>query len=141
MIRAPRSGHAGCNARRAVRGSSFVEVLVVILLMSIGFLGMVATQTRAFQVSVSAEDTARAVALAEEISAAMWNANDVNLPAATVSTWAARVADPSAGGLPSGTGEVAVSGAVARVTVRWTAPQSGLESRYVTDVTIARATP
>lgn len=138
MIRAPRTG---IDARRAVRGSSFVEVLVVILLMSIGFLGMVATQTRAFQVSVSAEDSARAVALAEEIAAAMWNANDVNLPTATVSTWAERVSDPSIGGLPSGVGEVAVTGAVARVTVRWTAPQTGLESRYVTDVTIARATP
>jgi type IV pilus assembly protein PilV len=111
---------------------------VVVVLFTFGLLGMVGLQAKAVQVSVSAEDSSRAALLANEIASAMWGANSVNLPAADVTAWATRVADPSGRGLPNGVGTVAVAAGVATVTVTWRAPHepAAAEHRYVTQVQI-----
>lgn len=126
-----------------LRGVSLIEVMIVVLLFSIGLVGLVTMQARATQFSVSAEDTGRAALLANELASQMWAANTVNLPAGTVTAWQDRVADMSNGGLPNSTATVAITGNVARITVQWRAPKAavGEENRYVTDVLLAAPTP
>ena len=124
---------------RRSAGMSLIEVLVSILIFSIGILGLMGLQARAVQFSISAEDSGRAALLANELAAEMWAANTVNLPAATVTAWSARATDLTRSGLPNSSADVAVSGNVARISVEWRAPRTpvGQESRYVTDVLIA----
>lgn len=123
------------------RGATLVEVLVAVLVFTAGVLGLVALQARATQVSIGAEDSARAALLAAEIASTMWNAGTVALPVATVTAWQARVADPAAGGLPSGAGTVVVNAAArtAEVTVTWRATSAATDappSRYRTHVVV-----
>jgi type IV pilus assembly protein PilV len=121
------------------RGISLIEVLIVIVLFSFGLLGLVGLQARALQVSVNSEDSQRAALLANELVSTMWGAGTVNLPAATVTAWQTLVADPTARGLPSGTGTVAITGNLARITVRWTPPQAAAgaqANQYITEVLI-----
>lgn len=115
-----------------------IEVLVTVVLVSFGLLGLMGLQVRAVQTSVGAEDSNRAVLLANELGTMMWGQNTVNLPPATVTAWNARVGNMSTGGLPDGTGEVLVTGDVARITVSWRPPHepSTRSYRYVTEVQI-----
>lgn len=138
----PQAAAIVSGAARGTRGVSLIEVLIVVLLFSFGLTGLVAIQARAVQNSVSAEDTGRAALLANELAAQMWAANTVNLSAADIDAWIARVTDTGNGGLPNGSAEVTVNGNVARVTIQWRAPRAatGQENRYVTDILIA-ATP
>ena len=124
--------------RRAARGISMIEVLVVILLFSFGLIGMVGLQAKAVQVSVSAEDSSRAALLANEIVSAMWGANSVTLASAAITAWNLRVADASDRGLPNGQGTVSVSAGVATVTVSWRAPHepTGTTHSYITQAQI-----
>lgn len=127
------------TARRNQGGVSLIEIMIVVLLFSVGLIGLVNMQARAVQFSISAEDSGRAALLANELAAEMWAANTVNLPAATVTAWSARATDLTRSGLPNSSADVAVSGNVARISVEWRAPRTpvGQESRYVTDVLIA----
>ena len=88
--------------RRASRGLSMIEVLVVLVLFSFALIGVVGLQARAVQNSVSAEDFNRAAMLANEMASAMWTSNTVVLPPATISTWNTAVGDPTGRGLPNG---------------------------------------
>ncbi len=129
------------HARHISRGFSLIEMLVGILIISFGLLGLITLQARALQVSVSSEDSQRAALLASEIASQMFNQNTVNLPAGVVTAWATRVADPTNGGVPSGTGTVSITNATtARVTVTWTPVQSTGAANdthtYTTDVVI-----
>ena len=120
------------------RGVSMIEVLIVIVLFSFGLLGMVGLQARATQSSVGAEDNNRAALLANELATLMWSSNTVNLPADTVTTWNTRVADATVQGLPNGSGVVAVTSNVARITISWRPPHQAASDfrRYVTEVLI-----
>ena len=126
------------RALRRQIGFSLIEVLVVLVIFSVGMLGVVALQARATQVSVSAEDSTRAALLANEIASAMWGANSVNLPAAVIDAWNVRVADQRSRGLPNGVGTVVVAANVATITVTWRAPHEAadVQHRYVTQVLI-----
>lgn len=119
---------------------SLIEVLTSLLIFSIGIVGLMSLQARATQFSTSAEDTNRAALLANEIAAQMWTTNSV-----TVDTtgWAARVADPLNGGLPSGVGTVTVTGNVADITITWRPPRAaaGETNRFVTQVLMPQITP
>jgi len=140
MRRAP---HATTAPRRSVGGMTLIDVLVATVLIAIGLIGLVAMQARAVQQAVSAEDSQRAALLASELASAMWSANTVTLPTATITDWSARVADATASGLPNGAGTVTVTGGVARITVTWRPPQAsaGSDNRYITDVLIATPAP
>ena len=130
--------------RRPQAGLTLIEVLVAILIFSFGLLGFVGLQARAIQYSVGAEDTNRASLLANDIGAALIALDpDAALPAAALTAWQARVADPVNGGLPSGTGAVDVAGNVATITLTWqaTGAASGAANavnRYVTNVVRVR---
>ena len=122
----------------AASGFSLIEVMIVLLIFSIGLLGVIAMQARATQVSVSAEDSTRAALLANELASAMWGANSVTLPSDVITAWNTRVANARDSGVPNGAGTVSVSGNVATITVTWRAPHepSGAQHRYVTQVLI-----
>jgi type IV pilus assembly protein PilV len=108
--------------RRAARGISLIEVLVVLVLFSFGIIGRVGLQARAVQTSVGAEDSARAALLANDLASRMWGARSVTLDSAVVDDWNERVGDPTQGGLPNGAGTVTVTSGVATITVTWKPP-------------------
>ena len=135
--RQPRSA-ASTGRRSKTRGISMIEVLVVIVLFAFGLIGMVGLQTKAVQGSVSAEDSARAALLANEVASAMWGANTITLSASDITAWNTRVADAAERGLPNGQGTVVVAGNVATVSVTWRAPHepAGTVHNYTTQVQI-----
>lgn len=118
-------------------GFTLLEVLVAILICSFGLLGIVGLQARAMQYSVSAEDSTRAVLLANEITTEMYTLNTVTLPTGVITAWQTRVRTPSAGGLPRGAGTVDVVGRVATVTIEWQPPGPGsATNKYVTQLSL-----
>jgi type IV pilus assembly protein PilV len=137
---------ARAHKRRSLRqqtGFTLIEVLVVLLLFSVGLLGLVGLQAKAMQISTGGEDSTRAALLANEMASAMWAANSVTNGATTAGAWNIRVGATTAGGLPNGVGTVVVSNCVATITVAWRAPQEpvGATHRYVTQVMIPKTTP
>ncbi len=126
-------------------GMSLIEVLVSILIFSFGIVGLIGLQARALQYSSSAEDTARAALLANEIATAIVLGQTTPrtqlVPAAAYATWQARVALPPAdGGLPSGVGTVtALTANTANIEITWRPPQAAATAaanKYVTQVTV-----
>lgn len=135
------------SSRRLQSGMSLIEVLVAILIFSFGIVGLIGLQARALQYSTSAEDTARAALLANELASAIVLAQPnprtaVVLPAAVYAAWQTRVATPTAGGLPNGTGvaaAVAGSTTALNVTITWrpqTAAVTAQPNKYVTQVIV-----
>lgn len=118
---------------------TLLEVLVGILIFSIGILGIVGLQARAVQLSVDSEDRTRAALLANEIISTMWAQNTLALAASTTAAWLARVQDPSVSGLPNANGTVSapdVNGVVT-VTITWRSPAklaADGDSTYITRV-------
>lgn len=134
---APRRPHARPTGRPAQRGVTLLEVLVSVLIFSFGILGLVALDARSTQFSVNAEDRTRASLLANELASRMWTQGTVDLPAADVADWQARVEDPAAEGLANGVGAVVVNGNTAEITITWRAPfnpEAGGGNRYTTQV-------
>lgn len=118
-------------------GFTLLEVLVAILICSFGLLGIVGLQARAMQYSVSAEDSNRAILLANEITTEMYTLKTLDLPETVTIPWQERVATPSAGGLPGGVATVAVAGRVATITIEWLPPgPSSTRNRYVTQLSL-----
>jgi len=120
--------------QRRQRGMSLIEVLVAILIFSFGLLGFVGLQARAIQFSTSAEDSSRAALLANELATTMLNQQTLT---PSLTAWQARVADPTAGGLPSGVGTSVVTGNTALITISWTptsAASGAAANKYVTEV-------
>lgn len=133
MKRAAAAGPAG------VRGMTLVEVLVALLVFSVGLIGMVALQARALTYSMSAEDTNRAALLANELAVQMLTGQNVVVASTRLDAWKARVADATGSGLPNGSGDVSVDAAsgLATITVLWRAPNAAsgaanAQNRYVT---------
>jgi type IV pilus assembly protein PilV len=116
--------------RRGTRGFSLVEVLVAIVIFSIGMLGVVGLQARAVQLSVDSEDRNRAAQLADEIVATMWTQGTVTLPTATVTAWQEKVAGSGtvAAALPSAAASVSAPDANGVVTVQITWRPTGRKS-------------
>lgn len=117
---------------------TLIEVLVALLVFSVGLVGLAALQARAMTYAGIAEDTNRAALLANEITAQMLMSQNVTLPSARLDAWKARVADAGGAGLPNGTGDVTVDATqLATITIAWRPPSaaSGVansQSRYVT---------
>lgn len=122
-------------------GMTLIEVLVSILIFSIGLLGFVGLHMRAIEFSGAAEDSNRAALLANEISAQMQLNQTVALPAGTVTEWQTRVADATAGGLPGGQGVISPGPAANSVivTITWApvkAPAGAASHNFATQVVI-----
>lgn len=127
-------------SRHRAGGFSLLELLVSVLIISFGLLSMMALQTQMLKASTGSEDGQRAALLASEMAAAVVNAGTINLPQSVIDNWAAKVADPTNGGLPNGVGTLTpnAAGNGARITVTWVPVQSTGAANdnhsYVTDV-------
>ena len=129
---------------RAEAGFALIEVLVSLLLFSLGVLGMVAMQAKASNYSVDAEDRSRASRMANELVASMWAEQTVS--PSILTKWQARVADPTVSGLPNGSAEDPVKDtdattgvSVITVTIIWKAPSktsSDNTSTYFTQLVL-----
>lgn len=132
-------------ARRSQAGVALIEVLVSVLLFSLGILGLIGLQTRAISLSIDAEDRNRAALIANDIATAMWIGRTVAItPASGTPPWSDRVKNLEAGGLPEG--KVAITSDVATNTadilITWRPPQRAdaeQGSRLTTRVTLPPA--
>lgn len=118
-----------------------IEMMVGLLITSFGLLGLIALQARALQSSIGSEDAQRATLLASEMAAIMLNTNRVDVDNFMLESWAKRVADTSAKGVPNGEGTVTViNPTTARIVVSWRPVSShgadGEKHQYRTDVVI-----
>ncbi len=134
MKRVPHRPHAQT-------GVALIEVLVSVLLFSLGILGLVGLQARAINFSVDAADRNRAALLANEIASTMWLTNSIAVDTSAGSAWATRIADATKDGLPGAEATVeAVPGMVntADVTIEWVPPQRNAadKSRLTTRITL-----
>lgn len=121
------------NARRHIgggrtRGSALVEVLVSVLLFSIGIVALVRLLGTAVKDTGEIEYRSQATAIADEQIGRMW-VDRGNLPAYEVD--AEEVPE-----LPGGTRTVAVDGNVVTVTIGWQAP-GGPPRNHVVVATLA----
>jgi type IV pilus assembly protein PilV len=111
------------------RGSALVEVMVSVLLFSVGIIGLVRMLGTAVKDTGDVEFRAAAATLADETIGRMW-VDRGNLVAHAV------VDDPVAA-LPGGTRTVAVNGNVVTVTVSWQPPGEPRTRSHVTVATLA----
>ncbi len=127
---------AASRPRRLARGVTMVEVLVALLVFSLGILGAVGMQARAIQLSVDSEDRSRAALMANEIVTEMWTQQTTVLPAATVAAWTARLQDPQVSGLPQANAVIGAPDAagIVTVTINWQPPHAAAASTFVTRV-------
>ena len=124
-------------------GIALIEVLVSILLFSLGILGLIGLQARAISLSVDAEDRNRAALIANDIATTMWTQRTVAIdPAAGTPSWNDRASNPQAGGLPGGTvtiTPVAAPPNTADILITWRPPQRSVseqDSRLTTRVAL-----
>ncbi len=128
---------------RHARGAMLIEVLVAILIFSIGVLALVGLQAQMTHAQSSAKSRADATYLANELIGVMWS-DTTNLSSydtcdgyARCSEWQAKVANA----LPKGAGTIDVVDATTgevTITVRWTSPSDG-DHQYVTTTFIRAA--
>jgi type IV pilus assembly protein PilV len=123
------------KSKKSQAGVLLLEALIAILIFSFGLLGLVGLQAVATQNSSNAEERAKASMMANDIVSVMWVKNSLN-PTADVTAWKLQVADIAKSGLPNATGDVAVLGKVATVTVTWRAPSKTDSNRYITNVSM-----
>ncbi|HZF84652.1 MAG TPA: prepilin-type N-terminal cleavage/methylation domain-containing protein [Burkholderiaceae bacterium] len=113
------------------QGFALLEVLVSILILSFGILGIVGLQARAINFSVDAEDRNRAALLANEAATDMWVYRSLTIRPDLLAAWTAKVADPTAGGLPGGKGivsPVAGSSNSVDILITWKEPGHASEA-------------
>jgi type IV pilus assembly protein PilV len=120
-------------------GMMLVEVLVAILLFSVGLLGLVALQTVFTQNSVNSGERTIAASLANDIVSQMLLRNSIATTAAPleadITSWQTRVTQI----LPNATGTVVSNNGVATVTITWKSPSKRAtdnQNRLVTSIAI-----
>ena len=114
------------SARTSQSGVALIEVLVSVLLFSLGILGLIGLQTRAISLSIDAEDRNRAALIANDIAATMWTTRTVAIdPRAGRPSWNDRASNPEAGGLPGGSVQITSDTATntADILITWSPPQ------------------
>lgn len=132
---------APSSARASQAGVALIEVLVSVLLFSLGILGLIGLQTRAIGLSLDAEDRNRAALLANDIAATMWTTRTVAIdPDVGEPSWNDRASNPQAGGLPGGSVQISnVATNTVDILITWRPPQrpSGQQdSRLTTRVAL-----
>lgn len=125
---------------RRQSGVTLIEVMVAILIFSVGLIGFVGLQARAIQVSTGAEDSNRAALLANEVSALMQLRQTTTLPSADVTAWQTRVSTATGSGIAGGTGTITAGATanIANVTISWPerAASGAAYHSYVTRVVL-----
>jgi len=154
--------HPGGRRRGASAGFAMIEVLVAVLLFTIGILGLIGLQATMTQTQTDGKSRADAAALVEELSTLMWS--DLGKPVAPggafsmnslagytsgncganahCAGWQAKVAQV----LPNGKldsltfdtteSSTEASHGEATVTIKWTLP-NGNEHKYVSTFNVA----
>jgi type IV pilus assembly protein PilV len=136
------------SARKFQRGTTLVETLVALLVLSIGLLGVAALQVNALTTNSSAHMRSQASVLAYDLADRM-RANrtaalktdatgyqvvygappsGTTLNALDLQNWKAALANT----LPSGDGEMQLVGNIAVIRVRWTDKTTGLNQVFET---------
>jgi len=108
---------------KAVRGMMMLEVLIALLIFTLGVLGMVKMQAVSAANSVNSEDRATAALLAEDRVTEMWATTKFaplaqptdDGPVATTGTWQWRVNKA----LRDGAGDLQIAGNTATVKITW----------------------
>lgn len=118
------------RTRRGARGSALVEVLVSVLLFSIGVIALVRLLGTALKDTGEIEYRSQAVTIADEIIGRMW-VDPAGLAAYVVT-------DEPVPELPAGTRTVEVAGNVVTVTINWQAPGSPAPRNHVVVATLSR---
>lgn len=124
------------------RGVGLIEVLVSLLVFSLGVLGLVGLQARSVQIETQAGDRTRAANLANEVVTQMWVNQTTSLPEKQLEGWNDRVKDTSTAGLPGGVGKVSEPDAngVVTITIEWRPPTRLSEKeppqKYLTQVVL-----
>ncbi|MDA7414985.1 type IV pilus modification protein PilV [Xenophilus arseniciresistens] len=106
---------------RRSRGFALIEVLISVLLLSLGVLGLIGLQARAMSMSGEAEDRNRAAVLADDLASLIWMKRSLTLSDSELDAWEAAGQNQ----LPNATLSVdAVSGNAnaVDVTITWRAP-------------------
>ncbi len=118
-------------------GMMLIEVMVSILIFSIGILGLVGLQTVATQNAASAEYRTIAATLANDMVAQMWIKKTANPSSSSISTdittWKTKVTNSI---LPNASGTVTRTNSVTTVTVTWKPPATDNNNQYVTQLSI-----
>lgn len=99
------------------RGFALIEVLVSLVIFSLGVVGLMGMQTRALQASTDAQDRSMAAMLANSVTSEMWAIKSTSLGNSAVEAWKEQVS----GALPRGKGEITenISGTDATISVKW----------------------
>lgn len=112
-------------------GGLLIEVLVAIVIFSLGLLGLVGMQASATQYSLEASDRGRAALFADDLAAQMRLARSVTLSVAQIEAWTSRVQginprtqDATGLGLPNAVVNVDADPATnrAQITITWRHP-------------------
>lgn len=121
-------------------GFMMIEVLIAILLFSVGLLGMIALQTATVQNATNAEYRTMAATLANDIVTQMWirKTDDPTAAglAADITNWKTKVQNSD---LPNATGTVEKSAGVTSVIITYKVPSkqdTENASRYLTQVVV-----
>jgi type IV pilus assembly protein PilV len=121
-------------------GLMMIEVLISILIFSIGILGIIGLQAKAIEHSGDAQNRNIASSLANDLVAQMWLAKSADPSNATLAAkivaWKTRVTNSQ---LPNATGTVLKSGDVTNIAISYKPPQkkaSENASQYVTQIAI-----
>lgn len=116
---------------RANQGFALIEVLVSLVIFSLGVAGLIGVQARALQATTDAQDRSQAAMLAQSLSSEMWVIKSTTLTDNTVTAWKAQVS----AALPSGEGEVTqnTAGLDATITVKWMPPTRKASTTGSTD--------
>lgn len=146
------------QSRTSQSGMTLIEVMVSVLIFTLGVLGLVAVQARASQLVSDSEDRNRAALLGNEAIALLWQyipfeTAPAALPGAVYTTWQNEVnkqvngtAGTSSGllGLPNGVGTITSTTSVNAdgtlsvlylISIQWQEPSVTTVNRYVTQVT------
>jgi type IV pilus assembly protein PilV len=126
------------HSRGVSQGFTLIEVLVALLIFSLGVLGAIAMQVQAARLTVESSERNRASLMANELVSAMWGARSTTLSPDVLNTWKARLQNESAQGL-RGADYTLVTAAdgTATLTITWASAvrgQSATNGVYVTKV-------
>ena len=103
------------TSRAPQRGMMMLEVLIALLIFTLGVLGMVKMQAVSTANSVNSEDRATAALLANDLVAELWAAKSAAKPG-DFSAWDSRVGSTLRGGTTLGT---SFSGNTATIQINW----------------------
>ena len=133
------------NLCRNQSGFLLIEVLVSLLIFSVGVLGLVAIQVTAVKASYYSEDRMRASMMANELVSLVmtqkdanknWKVNPLGLDPAKIVAWKVRLVNTGASGLPAAKADISApdSNGVVTITITWLEPTLTNSSQFITQV-------